>query len=729
MPTPTYSIAELIGASQGFLGVEPYIAAGAFYGVTGPLTVDAAQSRLAGWLATVVTVPPGPGPAPVPQYAELLSHKDQPSGYPGLDASGLLAPAVTGSLPVANGTDDTSAINNAIAVLTALGGGVIRGVRGNAYKTSAPIVVGSGVTLEMWGCSSTLLAGSDCNMVNNKAMTAVASAADAAVTSGSNVVTTSLASQAVVGQTLVVAGAGAAGNGPLTGNVSAVNTGGGTITLTKLDGSTNATATATVATAAVSLFNRDKNVRVVGGIWNRGANNGTGSGRHSLRFFHVDGLTVDVQGYTASNGKESINIGDATDLWVRAHGINCSSTGAGTVQLIGPIYGGHVESVIGHTMDDLCAITCNDWPTYNTTCGDVYHVTFGTLVAEHANAHVLRLIAGAGCAIDGVKANAILGTTNSNGVWIGDDYTFANTIGGTYGSIDLGYVNVIVGSGASNAHIVLSSPSATRIKAHVVASDTQNRTCVISVSGQSTTTIGTLEVSGDFLSGLGAGRGVYVAPTSGTLTVNEIICDKWQVTASPLGLVEVAANSVVNHVTVRDPSVNITVAGTIIVHYVAGSLNRVSVIGGRCAGTAGGTVFKRETATTAMDPVIHLVGTVVNGFGRCADVRAGTTTFVLDNPRFEALTAAAFFTNAGILNFAGAITTSGSFTMLQRAAAETVQANGSTLRFDASVLTPSDGDLVYNTNAAYGTGPLGLGVVVYNAVAAKWKNLYTGLTN
>lgn len=44
---------------------------------------------------------------------------------------------------------------------------------------------------------------------------------------------------------------------------------------------------------------------------------------------------------------------------------------------------------------------------------------------------------------------------------------------------------------------------------------------------------------------------------------------------------------------------------------------------------------------------------------------------------------------------------------------------------DVSALTPSDGDMALNSNASLACG---VGLVVYNAAAGKWKNIYTGAT-
>ncbi|MFR9775980.1 hypothetical protein ACL02O_07965 [Micromonospora sp. MS34] len=71
-------------------------------------------------------------------------------------------------LPPPSGGDDTAALN---AALLAGAGTLVRGPRGASYHVSAPLVVHSGTTLTMSGCTVTLAAGSACNLLVNRAVT------------------------------------------------------------------------------------------------------------------------------------------------------------------------------------------------------------------------------------------------------------------------------------------------------------------------------------------------------------------------------------------------------------------------------------------------------------------------------------------------------------------------------------------------------------------------------
>ncbi|HQW90179.1 MAG TPA: GDSL-type esterase/lipase family protein, partial [Nitrospira sp.] len=70
-------------------------------------------------------------------------------------------------LPAATGTNDTTAIQ---AILTANPGKRIAGRPGSSYRISAPLVIASGTTLDMTGCTVTLIAGSNCRMIQNAAL-------------------------------------------------------------------------------------------------------------------------------------------------------------------------------------------------------------------------------------------------------------------------------------------------------------------------------------------------------------------------------------------------------------------------------------------------------------------------------------------------------------------------------------------------------------------------------
>lgn len=71
----------------------------------------------------------------------------------------------------ASGTDDTATIQALLTAARTAGGGHVKGLPGQAYKVSAPLVIGSGTTLDMTGCTVTLNAASNSNILQNYAVT------------------------------------------------------------------------------------------------------------------------------------------------------------------------------------------------------------------------------------------------------------------------------------------------------------------------------------------------------------------------------------------------------------------------------------------------------------------------------------------------------------------------------------------------------------------------------
>lgn len=68
----------------------------------------------------------------------------------------------------------------------------------------------------------------------------------------------------------------------------------------------------------------------------------------------------------------------------------------------------------------------------------------------------------------------------------------------------------------------------------------------------------------------------------------------------------------------------------------------------------------------------------------------------------------------------------GSSALVSRDGTQSIRVRGTDISVDQTLLTPGDGDTIYNSNA---TPANGTGVAMYNTAAAKWKNLYSGTTN
>lgn len=126
MADPVYEIVDLIASSQAWFGVPDFAAAGAFYGLTSPMTVAQADAVITAWLNNTDAFD---------RNYELRANRGQPNGYPTLDGSGLIPanylPASQGALTVAldpasgdaGGVMDAAAFNAATAKASILSAG------------------------------------------------------------------------------------------------------------------------------------------------------------------------------------------------------------------------------------------------------------------------------------------------------------------------------------------------------------------------------------------------------------------------------------------------------------------------------------------------------------------------------------------------------------------------------------------------------------------------------
>jgi hypothetical protein len=317
-------------------------------------------------------------------------------------------------LPAPTGTDDTAAIN---AILAASGGLRVVGRAGQTYIISAPLVMRSGSTLDMSGCTVRLTSGSNCNMVQNYAVGQVRRVLDAAMTSSSATLTSATGgfSSGDVGKTVTVQGAGAAGV-VLTTTISAVTN------------STTATLAAPAATAVTGAYAavgaRESNIAVVGGIWDRQDNGPSGAwDSHNLRFRHVDGLTVVGTSHRSTAGKYGINPGDCT--FVRIRDTTLAGYSSDGVHVSGPAAHINVTGTYGTTMhDDLVSFTARDSTPIITDCaGDITDVTVDVAHFDGSTgfSSALKIVAGSGCAVRRFTArNLTSPDTTAPVVFVGD---------------------------------------------------------------------------------------------------------------------------------------------------------------------------------------------------------------------------------------------------------------------------------------------------------------------
>jgi hypothetical protein len=583
------------------------------------------------------------------------------------------------TLPAANGTDDTSVIQAALTAVRVAGGGHVKGRPGSAYKISAPIVQGSNTTLDLTAATLTLKSGSNCNMWQSyAAVNATQTATDAATTVASNVVTTALGASAAVGQSVVVTGAGGvladASQGPLVGLVSAATS--TTITLVKLDGVTAMPAVAAVTGGAIKLYNRDKNIQVIGGKWDRGANDGTALARHNLLARRIDGLKIGLEGFSSTAGKYVVSAGDVTAADISLGVLNAKSDGA---HINGPARGVTIHHIYGTSEDDLASLTSADYNTYSDVQGDIDQVDISHVVGNSTTC-ILKFATSASCRIDGVSGTNLKHTKD------GKVLSYAN---------DCGLINI----------------GTVRLSNLYGYADTF----------ASTGSIGNLYVKG----------WSWTVPAShSTAPVFRILCSFDSVTIDDINLSSAYATFFVyvdnagaltgGSIALRGGRIYGPGACGIRVEGASNTVRRISASDVALTGPSGGSILR--TASSATVNQIHCVGGDVSGGSTWAvDIQgAGTPDVFLSRttgPIHVGSTNSAYVRQAD-----GGTTVTATGNTIDSGAS--VRAQSFDFKVDVSKLIKTNAnDCAFNSNAALacGTGP-----VVTNGTS--WKHIYTGAT-
>lgn len=634
------------------------------------------------------------------------------------------------------GATDTTNINKALnAARLAASATVFSSVKltpGGVYTINATLICGSYTSFDCSDATINLAVGSNCQMVRNySTANPVAGATDVSCTAGtSNITSPILAAVAQVGQSVCVAAAGGGGVSPLTGLISAVSTSTQVITITNPDGTalTSTQMTTVASGGSALLFNRDKSVRITGGWWNKGACNSTSSTQlsisalattdamHGISIKHCDGVVVTPQGVSSTTYHQghAINIADDTTVRVECEGINYDGVGC---QVTGPVYEMEVTRLKGTSQDDGLAFVAGDWNLHCESSGNIIGISVGVVdvAVTPGGGGVLKLIAGVGNTVDQVVVyGQVRGSSDENVVCFGDGAGDARTIGGNYGYIDLGTVSGVPG-GSSYSQVGIYCPNVSTLRVKLDWPSTSSSSAIAGnamILGNTSggTAINKLIIEGDVTMTANNGSGsVFYGNTSAT-TVN---------------LLEFRGLHAVVTQTANYPSIFQQIAGFTAVQvdhispnyeynngqngYInwlntsSGSVSRINHIGGRVVGAA--NMFKNAGQTGAI--VISFGGGFeVSGTGRIADSRAGTIDYQIGECKFDSITNAAFYTSGSTLNFYGGdgMITSGSFTMLQRSASESVSAYGENLPFDLAMLTRTVGERCMDASNRIGKG-------------------------
>ena len=629
--------------------------------------------------------------------------------------------------------DDTSQLQTLLDA-----GGTVRGMPDETYTITATLIIGSDTTLDMTGCTVQWKSGvSGDNLLQNSAMTPQRSIADAATTAGSTTLTsvTAAFTSADVGRTVCVTGAGGAVGAAtvLTADIASVTD---ATTVELADAARN-----TVTGAAANIHDRDRDIAVLGGIWDRGAAVGNTGRLHGLNFRHVDTLTIDIDGYlsTQTGAKYAILLGSVEDVRVSVRRLDTVSDG---LHINGPARRIEVPFLAGYTGDDMVSLTGADYPHYSDTAGDITDITVGTLHADGCAAGY-KILAGQGNIIDRFKGGHFTGTTDSYAAWLGADKNYPDTMGGSYGTIDLGTIGVVV---AGNAIVRIIDADASLVR--VAPTGTSAGKVAVYV-GENAGGVG-VDVNMLSIADVSLTTGDLVRMAGSNSVVSRVEVERLAAVGD--GLVVNAAAGVVGHLQVKDSRIEYT--GAVGPFFsTGGQVNVLTLVDTDIVTTAstgvgpvvqkgaGGVGFPSITVTrgsvtganstrglVAYNPSTLPVTLVLDNCNlvdlkRVADGVSAGLTVIMSNPRIKSALEC-FHVSAGgatITGSLGRLTTATN--LFSAASAGTLRVNGATLPAKVGALTGLAGDIVKNTDATLGCGA---GVVISNGT--RWKHLYTGDT-
>lgn len=575
---------------------------------------------------------------------------------------------------IADGTTDNTAALQAVLTAAAPGATVRIGPgAGGSYVISAPLVIPSGVTLDCTGATLTLAAGSNCNMLNNTAVsTTNRVVADAGITNGLTTLTSATANftSADVGRTIVLPTAGPQSPwvAPLVTNITAV---------TDSSHATVGTAAGvTVVNGTCSIYTRDTNISVIGGTWNRGSNAGSGTNLHSLRFRHVDGLTFRNMTVNSAAGKYMINPGDVTNVFAQNLTGVCASN---LIQFDGPATKITVRDVYGTTGDDSIAFTAREYQAYEDTCGDITDVLIdGAHTTLTTTAVPVKLLGGTGVKLRRINVRNVGGSGSGFAVALVDDTTGPTDadgilIDGISYVGDGGGVNLTCSAGKS---VVVRN---------------------VAYTGNDTTAV--------------------LVRSNGTAVVDRLTIDGLSVMASQVNVIPISLGGTHTSVKVSNVQAKFSSNATQTAIWT-GPVGEISFV--NCYQTNGG-FFAAQSAAATSATTVKITNCDVSGSVYVLAIQAPFTSDVyFSNLTANPTTAILRLTNSGaarIRGGSGVALIAG--TGISRSAAQVVNCRDINFPCDISNLTQGLGDRAFNTAAATGVLP-GIGPVVSDGTT--WKN-------
>jgi hypothetical protein len=586
--------------------------------------------------------------------------------------------ALTGTGIDTTGAADSSAAIQALA--TANPGKLIRVLPGATYKMSNRLVLKSGTTLDLSGATLNWIGWNGELIVNSAMANPQRTVADAVTTATSTTVTSATAAftSADVGRSVTIAGAWGSGN-PMAANITAV-TDAQTVTL-------DTPAATTTSGAALSVYDRDSDIAIIGGRLTRDS---TVSNTHGICIRRADRVKIAPASITTLNGKYAINVGHVTDYSVQDVVISSVSDG---VHINGPADRGLVRNISGDSSDDFVAVIANEYPSQAFVNGDITNLHINDIKrrAGGTSGTAVRVLSGTGSKIRNLHITDVSGVSNRHMVGLIDDGTFPATIGQDTDNVVIRGVTGTPGSGYALVGLQGSGLSGVAVSGLVLDPLASASCLAIAVAG---TTGGklTLDARGvECASGLGntlislatgsTWRGVTISGIHFVGKSDKTAGRVLACAASGQGPVKLSGISVVNGnaVCYINPS-----SGTVILHLSDLHVTGGSSIGVNVAGACAVTGSINGWSET-VNPDFGVFGLTVSG---------ATCDMIMTNIR----TAAAFY----------------------RSLTQTGRVNGADCKLAVDRLTPNAGDMVYNSNASLAVGA---GAVVYDGT--QWKRVDT----
>lgn len=630
-----------------------------------------------------------------------------------------------------NGTsDDTAAINAALAAAHAQGGGIVYGPPGT-YLISSALIIYSNTRLSLAANATVTRATSAiCSLIQNAASLPARTVNDAVTTSASTLVTSVSANftSADIGKAVGVLGAGpnsmASAPGSLYGTIVTVNSS-TSVTLSAAASSSKSGATLYVFPA------RDSNIEIEGGSWAHGNADAFSQMPHSHSFLlrRIDGLRIGRMSLTSTGsngigGRYALSMGDCTKVLVEK--VDFSTAGDG-VHFQGPCSTVCVRDITGVTGDDMVAFVGTDGQSNaGSLLGDVSG-SFSNILVQNIQPNgswrCLKVTSGLGSnnvqnTIANFRVEGIYGTTVNEVVYI-EDYAGTTDFSGTLRTIcavpNGGSAVVRINATYANTITVADIywPTGKSFTgAGIVRTDGPVQNLHIDgviIRGNSGITSGVIHIGAAITNLLVKNISIPDSPAS---------CYVVDLASAGIALANLTIENVYrtstgqNIINIESTATNYTIGNIACsnIYQTAGSLfsasadstNAVTVTATNVTQTAGALCIAQSPLTVFLSNA--------NLRGTSAQVRANSA-------------AATPVRVYGSHN----LRLAGSATWLSRTAAQALSLNGMTLATDISLLTPTDQDMVNNTNSALSCGT---GVCIYHVggTGNGWKNLYSGAT-